>query len=269
MDELNEAINTYYKLKSQYEDSIKELKKKINIPGLSWKEKRRQFAKLTPKCIGCKRPVGTIFSNSLIDMDHHLIALCGDKLKPCPLKIDINKGITVNIRNFYMQDEKEIDELKIDVIKDKNNLLFGYNTSEEIVERFGKIREEVKSLTDDSAYLFEQYNNIVDNREKNEELRATQKELYANITAIKELMQGYDKTQNTQYVNDSVDLYINEILPRLKRVMQSKYLYHAVEIETDNKHKIPMVYLIQQLYTIVDLETNLGDSRIISMNGLP
>jgi hypothetical protein len=265
MDEINEAINTYYKLKKQYEDSIKDLKSKINVPGLSWKEKRRQYAKLKPKCVNCKRPVGTIFSNKVIDSDHHLIALCGDKTDPCSLKIDINRGITININEFYIENEKDIDILKKEVIVDKNNLLFGYNTSEEIVTKFDKIRESVKKITDDSAYLLEQYNSITDNPIKRELLKKTQTELYSNITGLKLIMKEYSKTQNTQFVNDAIDLYINELIPKLKIIMQNKYLYFNVEIERDNRYKINTVSLIQKLYTIVNLETNLGTPEIISM----
>jgi hypothetical protein len=265
MDEINEAINTYYRLKSQYEDNITDLKKKLDVPGLSWKEKRRQFAKLKPKCINCKRPVGTIFSNKVIDLDHHLIAMCGDKIKPCSLNIDINRGITINIRDFYIDDEAAIDILKKEVIVDKNNLLFGYTTSEEIVTKFDKIKDEVKKITDDSAYLLEQYTNITDNPLNRELLKKTQTELYSNINGIKLLIQEYDKTQNTQLVNDVIDLYNNELIPKLKIIAQNKYLYSNVEIEKDARYKTNTVYLIQKLYTIANLETNLGSPEIVSM----
>ena len=42
-----EALDTYYSLKSQYEnDYDKEKRKIIATPGLSWREKRIEFQKL-------------------------------------------------------------------------------------------------------------------------------------------------------------------------------------------------------------------------------
>ena len=58
-----DAFNEYYKLKNKYEnDYNKDKQKLIKNKTMSWKEKRNEFKQLKPKCINCKRPVGTIFS---------------------------------------------------------------------------------------------------------------------------------------------------------------------------------------------------------------
>ena len=60
----NEAVNNYYKLKETYETDFYKLKKNIiDNQKLSLREKRNQFSKLAPKCVNCKRSVGTIFTN--------------------------------------------------------------------------------------------------------------------------------------------------------------------------------------------------------------
>ena len=62
---LLESVNTFYKLKNQYDDINLKLRRKIiKNEELSWKEKRVEFKKLRPKCINCKRPFGTLFSIS-------------------------------------------------------------------------------------------------------------------------------------------------------------------------------------------------------------
>ena len=106
---------------------------------------------------------------------------------------------------------------------------------------------------------------ITDNPLNRELLKKTQTELYSNINGIKLLIQEYDKTQNTQLVNDVIDLYNNELIPKLKIIAQNKYLYSNVEIEKDARYKTNAVYLIQKLYTIANLETNLGSPEIVSM----
>ena len=71
-----DALNTYYKLKNQYEINFnKEKNKIINLEGLSWKEKRTEFKKIKRKCINCKRPVGSKFSTRSDKYERHLIAL--------------------------------------------------------------------------------------------------------------------------------------------------------------------------------------------------
>jgi hypothetical protein len=144
-DDFNDALKKYYRLKNEYEESLNDNKKKImNSAGLSLKEKRIEFHKLKRKCVNCKRPVGTIFNTKfsndetsyIIKKDRHLIALCGDRDDPCPLNIDINLGATDDIRNIVIKYEKELNEFKNKIIIDKNELLFGYITSNIAVEKF-------------------------------------------------------------------------------------------------------------------------------------
>jgi hypothetical protein len=92
-----EGLNTYYKMKSEYEEAnLKNRNKIMKNQNLSWKEKRTEYKKLKPKCINCKRPVGSIFS-SVYNPDENgrkLMAVCGDRANPCPLNITINLGET-------------------------------------------------------------------------------------------------------------------------------------------------------------------------------
>jgi hypothetical protein len=86
-----DGLNTYFKLKAAYETNIKKDKTQISkLPGLSWREKRNEYAKIKHKCINCKRPVGSIFSTKIANGERQYIALCGDRKAPCPLDIKIN-----------------------------------------------------------------------------------------------------------------------------------------------------------------------------------
>jgi hypothetical protein len=81
-----DSFNEYYKLKNNYELEIKKEKRKIiKNSELSWKEKRSEFKKYKPKCINCKRPVGTIFSGiyNTSDEFRELKAICGSFSEPC------------------------------------------------------------------------------------------------------------------------------------------------------------------------------------------
>ena len=117
---VNDALNEYYKLKNKYEsDFNKDKQKIIKNKGLSWKEKKSEFKQLKPKCINCKRPVGTIFSVKHLgkenDDSRELKAICGSLTEPCNLNITINPGVTYNLINHIKELEKDNDDYKNEV----------------------------------------------------------------------------------------------------------------------------------------------------------
>jgi len=263
--DFKDALNTYYGLKSQYEKNMtKEKNKIINTPGLSWREKRREFSRLKSKCINCKRPVGSLFkTKNAKEGERHLIALCGDRANPCPLNIDLNAGYVVNIFDFIQNDEKEIDKYKKDIIKEKNDLLFGYIDSEEAVKRFDELKENISSLMSSYEYTLEIYLNIINNKEKKQELKKKTAAFFLEVDNFKKMISDYEKTQDVQYVSDAIELYINSILPTTTELRNLKYAYSAVEYnEDDNTYS-----LIQKPITLEELEWDLGEKPqgIISM----
>ena len=252
-----EGINTFYKLKSKYEANFNKEKNKIaNIEGLSWTEKQIEFQKLKKKCVNCNRPVGSTFSTRLDRHEKHLIALCGDRANPCPLNIDINTGITFDLNDMLNEDELALSTFKKDIIIDKNDLLFGYITSDEAVTKFDEIKENVASTTNLYEYALQNYNNIVNNSEKKEALNKQQIELYENVNTFKSIIKEYKQTENTQLVNDAVDLYVHTMIPKMKDIMKKKYSYSGVEYNKDDD----TFHLIQKIVSISDLELDVGDN---------
>ena len=88
---LEKTLNEFYTLKERYNNDIQKIKHgltaKYGINNSSQK-KRDEYLKHKPKCVNCKRNVGTIFS----DKDRVLKAICGDKDDPCTLNIEIFMG---------------------------------------------------------------------------------------------------------------------------------------------------------------------------------
>ena len=165
--EFKDALNTYYSLKSQYQNNFtKEKNKIINTIGMSWREKRIEYQRLKKKCINCKRPVGSIFETKLKGDTRHLIALCGDRANPCPLNIDINVGFFDDISSYIQEDETLITKYKSIIIKDKNDLLFGYIDSQTAVSRFDQIKENISKIMSSYEFTLNLYMNIVNNKEK-------------------------------------------------------------------------------------------------------
>lgn len=250
-------INDFYKLKYQYEEGvIKEKKKIMKIEGLNWKEKRREFKELKPKCINCKRAVGTIFKRDFDENEQStfLTAMCGDRVNPCKLKMNINIGQILLLEDILHKDEDELKELKNMIVKEKNDLLFGFITPEKAVDNFEAIKEELNSVTLNHEITLERYINVVDNRKKKEKLRNVESEIFILIDGIKQLVKEYKKTSDTKYIKDALEIQIREMKPLLAERMSLVYSQSNVEWE-DGECK-----LVQKIVTIKDLEENLGSN---------
>jgi hypothetical protein len=257
-----EAVDKYYEMKDQYETSINNEKKKIiSIPNLSWKEKRIKYGELRPKCINCGRPVGSIFTcKENEDNERILSAVCGDKENPCPFNIKINMAETSDLRDLIKEEEEESMKYKKSIILDKNDFLFGYISSELAVVKFEKIKEKIISSTENTQYFLTLFNIVTDSSEKKEALKLLQTEVYTNIENIKNMMSEYEKTSNRQFVFDAVELYVNDMVPRLKKLMSIKYAKSYVDYEDDGVYK-----LVQLQNSIEQLEFVLGDQVVEKM----
>jgi|LauGreDrversion4_1035100.scaffolds.fasta_scaffold00648_8 hypothetical protein len=260
-----DGLNTYFKLKAAYEGNINKEKLKISkLPEISWREKRAEFLKIKPKCINCKRPVGSIFSTKTDkNLERQYIALCGDRKTPCPLDIKINLGVVYNITDDIRNDEATINNLKRDIIKAKNDLLFGYITAEVAVKFFDIIKEQVADTTTIYEFGLQNYLNIVDNPEKKAELKKLQLEFYNNLDNFNSMIQQYNTTQNTQLIVDAVELYVTTMHPRMDEIIKKKYSVNTVEYNDDDN----TFHLIQIPISIADLETDIGETgqKVISL----
>uniref|UniRef100_A0A6C0K1Y7 Uncharacterized protein n=1 Tax=viral metagenome TaxID=1070528 RepID=A0A6C0K1Y7_9ZZZZ len=251
-----DGLNTYFKLKAAYETNIKKDKTQISkLPGLSWREKRNEYAKIKHKCINCKRPVGSIFSTKIANGERQYIALCGDRNASCPLDIKINLGATFNITDDIRQDEEKIKGYNNEIIRDKNDLLFGYINAQQAVAKFDIIKEEVADATKIYEFTLDNYLNVVDNAEKKEELKKLKLEFYNNLDNFNAMMQQYKSTQNTQFVVDAVELYVTTMQPRVNDILKKTYSYNGVEYNEDDN----TFHLIQIPISIEDLEWDIGE----------
>ena len=101
------AIDNYFKLKQKYEKQINDYISKIRKnEDLTKREKQLLFKQFKPKCINCKQPGGTLFTNK----DRVLKAVCGST-EPCKLDIEINQGKYANVINLDENYSKNIDAI--------------------------------------------------------------------------------------------------------------------------------------------------------------
>ena len=286
----NDAVFLFYKLKSQYDGMINLTKKSImKSKVLSWREKRRMYRREKPRCINCNRLVGSIFSitcNSPDDQvkpdetdnetsneenmnkDEHvdakmLRAYCGDRLNPCPLNIEIATNF-FNVKTYLDEEEVNLRDDKTEIIKYKNDLLFGYLNENDVIDKFEELKEKIKSETSNYEFLLNEYNKVVDNKDKLNIINENTREIYTLIEKIRVTISKYEKTDNIVYVNDAVTIYINELLPKIRDNNKLKYKVNRVEYNDDDN----TYNLIQLPYTTQDMEASLDNKVINLVTGL-
>lgn len=267
ISDIKEALNEYFKLKLKYEDKIMINKQKImNNTTLSNREKRIEYLKLKPKCVNCGRPGGTKFqniyfpSNDTEDAHRQYSATCGAIAEPCNLQIKINVGNVELLPNLLDEMQSRIKSFKNEVINDKNKLLFGYLSTEDVLTKFDGLKEQITSYTLLYEQYLEKYNELVDNDKKKYELNKSITESFYKIDEIKECIQKMNETNNAQYANDAVSIYTTTLQPLLNSIRILKYnenmVWHNPDTDTCD--------LIQNKYSIQNMSYASYTDKIIS-----
>ena len=259
-DSVENKINEYYKLKSRYEEENQKNKNKIrNNKELSLKEKKSEFQQLKPKCVNCGKPGGTTFAsvinknNNLSDQFRELRAFC-KAVEPCGLNINIAVGNFDNINTFLKEIQDEINDYKTAIIRDKNKLLFGLLTTKNALENFDIQKEGITDFTNLLQSYLEDYIKITDNAENKQKLGEELEKSYLDIQEIKTSIENFNRTNDVQYVRDAVNIYITNLKPKLAAILNLKYKENKIWYVDHNE----TYHLIQNKYTIKDLEINIG-----------
>ena len=254
--EFQNAVNTFYMLKGEYDEQIQEIKRKIaKKRALSKKEKRTEFKKVKPFCVNCKRKVGSIFEVKYdVETDSRIAkALCGDKLNRCPLNIEINLGKIKSLAEEVKEVQDEINDLKKQIVIIKNDLLFGYTTTDKAVEEFESLKNELSSSTELYEILLISYISVYDSPEKAAEIKKLELDIYNDIKGIKKYIHDFNHEQNIQFVQDAVTLLISQLTPKVEDLRKLKY--PVMRVDTVDKQ----CKLIQKS---IDYSTTEADSAI-------
>jgi hypothetical protein len=235
---VDDAINEYYNLKNKYETNYQDtyIKPILKAKDKSKREKRVEYSKL-PKaeCVNCKRNVGTIFSIKNKDFTRIFSVKCGDLNAPCPLNINIVSSTYFTYETEITSQEKEIDNLKMEIIKEKYDIMFGYTDEETGINNFIRSSNILKDSTELLGGIIEKNILTNDNPEKHELLKKTT-DIFGSeyILQFKQMIKQYHETGNTQILNEAVKFYLNEMLPRVKEIEGLKYENNFVEYNLDN-----------------------------------
>ena len=272
-DSIIEIIDLFYKLKNQYQESYKNqyITPIIQNPG-SKLEKRKKYIKLPPpKCVNCKRNVGTLFrilpTTDLTGKDYYV--KCGDEKDPCPLSIRFTLPNATNLdMDINSSKENSLVEIlkgeKEQIIKLKNNGMFGFITKEQLTKQFNEINKNLL----ESGSVYETYIDMFIEKtmspQKETELNKLKEELEINKQIFKEYTNEFKKDENLNQLHNSMEYYVSAILPLVKKI--GKLTYSSRYMEDENG----VYYLKLVPYSIEDMEVYYGNAKIIEKKiGMP
>ena len=266
-DKFISAMNQYYKLKQQYEISIQ--KQKLNIMSktlLSKREKRKKIMQLRHKCINCKKPGGTIFTN----VNDRLKAVCGSS-EPCNLNIELLKAKYMDSQKEYRLYKSDLEQYKTSIIMTKLDFLFGYKSEEETLSLFEKGSSEIAKITDKMYQLENSINAVINNKETQQSIKQVETSLNEHIYDMKTIYKDYLEDNKSEMLKDMVELYITKIRPQAEELRKLKYMNTRVEFSKTIKYIYNVeavdenIYtLVEEPYTIDKMEIADGKNMIVS-----
>ena len=252
-----EALNKYYKLKTKYESKHK---KSINTikdsDSLSLKQKQIKIKNLKSKCIKCKRNVGTIFTLQ----NRILSAKCGDTAQPCPLDIQIDKGAIITETDTIDFWQEQINKDKTEMIITKLNFLFNFESEDSSLSKFNEFKKTLKETMEEYTSSLDVINQITNNAERLESLKANENTLNTYIETIKENINNYITNKDYSLLHDTIEIYINNVIPLLDSIRNIKYQYINVEYNQDKD----IYTLIKKPIITTTIEKAIDDPKIIS-----
>ena len=233
----HEALHQYFKLKQKYESELYENRKKAFNPFIITTTKRRKkLAQLVrPKCINCKRPVGTIFSRK----GETYTAICGDTnaQTKCGLNIKLDKGSYTNHSEMLYLFRGEVESMKESIITRKLDTLFNYINERQSIHMFKKELEEYNSVSSMYKELYEKNTELHYDQERRDIILRKQKEIFKLTDTIKALLDEYKKTDNKEILRNAVEIQVKELNPEIENIRRLKYEW--MEMETDIKSAGP------------------------------
>jgi hypothetical protein len=250
-----DKLNTFYYLKQKYEQDKKERCNKFALEkeAISWKMKRAYFAAKKPKCVNCKRKVGSIFIIKHTDGFRNFLGKCGDMENPCEFHIEFNMPYVVRIDLEHHKILKKLNELQESIILTKNKVIFGMLDPAGAVTMFDELNAEIAvNITELEKYsmkLLEVTNNLV----KKEELSNKIIEFNENVAELNVIMQKC--LLEGEPIKKVVDYLVDTIEPSAGHLSQMKYATREVEKIFDTQGKVEKEYKYHTFeYKLSDLE---------------
>jgi len=250
-----DALNRYMEYKTKYETNAKRIRVRNQLKTKKTGQMASSLQQLTskgalhpekfgkkskkpvplPPCIQCAANVGMTFKKK----DQTYLAHCGviDGKPNCSFHIELNSGLYEPFLDSLQKEEEILNKSKQDLIRQKIETLFGFISEKESADLF---QERVKPYVyandlHDSVLLpkyVAMYSNLVQ-KDLIERQWKIISELKANIHSM--LQEYQNEPLNRELLHDAMQLYVQELLPEIKRLRAWKFPIMEMN-DTTNQH---------------------------------
>jgi len=233
--EYMEELNKYLQLKSDYTIKLKEMRTKKHS--------------MLPKCMGCKKNVGMIFSSKNSKYAVH----CGDS-PPCPWNMVLHRGFYNPVEEVIGTYSSIVDEIKQSIIQHKMDVLFHYLNEKEVM----KIHEDEKQAYQTANQYLEkkkkEFENFFYSAEKQNEIEKLQYTMNQELEYVKEALQE-------ERIQDAVDIQATRIFPLSQKIQ--KLQYEVMEVMYASDDEDGPIRIVQEPVHFTKLEVNLKEQPTI------
>lgn len=260
-----ESLKDYFKLKTKYETSVHDMRKKVFKNAENKAIGNRLLKQIKPKCVNCARPVGTIFELK----DERYIAMCGDpnRATKCNLNIDLYRGGFTNEEYLVYLFREQVADLKEIIMKQKLDILFSYKSDATVAQQFKKELENYN--TDSSIYkqLLANHDTLYYNPERQEQIIEKMEKIEAIKTKLTTMISEYQESGNTQLLKDAMTVQIQNLQPEIENLRRLKQ--DIMEMDNSipvggNEMKDLVCNLIQRPIALYKTEYTFGEpSRVV------
>lgn len=230
MRDVTECMKVYFHMKDVYETEVKKNRRATYnnaiTKGFTKNRAKKQAIATTIRCINCRASGGTIFKKK----DNKYIALCGNVEKPCNLNIKIFSGIFYDFEEILHEYRIEIEKSKQHIILQKMDTLFNYVSESNSAELFKSAMEKYNAKIEITKDLTDKYNELYNNKHKQELILRKTETIYEVMDRIKVIMEEYKKTHNRELIKNAIDIQIRDLIPEISFLRQLKY--EVMEVDT-------------------------------------
>ena len=228
------ALNSYFRMKNIYEEDLR--------------EKLRDKKKTKPKCKGCEKAVGMIFSCA----NNKYQARCGGN-PPCDWSIVLHRGSFQHRDDVLYAYYEDVEDMKEKIIKQKMSTLFRHTGEKKAAELFQqemKAYETAKEFLDD---MLAKHDELYHHIPKYEKIQEFQKKIYL-------LLERVQNALREGRIEEAAEIQFKEIMP-LSRAIQ--YIqYEVMYVDFDGIE----FSLVQDEVSNIKKEVNLGEAPSIEKN---
>jgi hypothetical protein len=266
-----ESLRDYFKLKTKYENALYDTRKKAYKEAATKAIGRKLLKQIKPKCVNCRRPVGTIFELK----DERYVAMCGDQNRAtkCNLHIELYRGGFTNEEYLVYLFKEQVDTLKESIVKQKLDVLFSYKSEAAVAQKFKK---EIESYNTDSSMfntLLTNHNELYYSIERREKMVEKLEKVEQLKTTLQHMLNEYEKTNNTQILRDAMSIQIRQLQPEIENLRRLKYeimeMDNAISMGgsmLDQKEVVECT-LVQKVVALSKLEYTFGEpSRVVKFS---